>query len=295
MKKTVISAVLLAVLLALSSCGGGKIEPPTGGTAPAGAADDAATGKALSYKVMEDGKIAVYVKTSAELKKTGWLGLCPVGSYPDENAADEADQYYVYWDQTYDKEWCDGVYTFLLNTAEIGAGNYSMVLCDDDDGGKVIGTWLCTMTGTGKLSFDFRDAWLIGAGEGRNPGEFKSAAEEIAAWFAFDWGDDRLNVYYDGPYLESADGALTAYLCPEGRYASGEAADAADVTSCPAYEKCPYLFTLDPNVIKNGRWTLVLCDGKGQTAAQFDLEKKGKDFSFDYSKAVSPLLDGKKY
>ena len=180
MKK--LSAILIAVSMILScaACGNKPSETVESSsvsgndqnqTAQGGstASKDVETDKAkleeaVTCKVDRDGHIVITVRTSANIKKdSGWLGICPMGAYLTEEDADAADVYYEYLDPSYEKEWSDGIYTFVLNADNITPDTYTMVLCDDDDSGNVIGEWIFDMRKNGNIEIGFNDSWLKGA------------------------------------------------------------------------------------------------------------------------------------
>ena len=174
MKKITVVLLVLTMLLALAACGKKPADTETGSeqggneqgesSVPEGAVADAAKlGDAVTQRVDSEGHVVITVKTSADIKKySGWLGICPLGIYLTEEAADAVDSYFVYFD-TADEEIVDGVYTFVLNNDDIEPATYTMVLCDDDDSGNVIGQWIFNKTKSGTIEIGFDDAWLKGA------------------------------------------------------------------------------------------------------------------------------------
>ena len=336
MKKFLVMLLTAAMILSLVACGkkpAAESESSVGSsqtstqqadntnsesnTATEGSSIDAADGKvteptklgeAISYQKDGEGNIVFSIKTSAEIKRgSGWLGLCPLGVYLTEEAADDADVYYTYFDSSYDKEWIDGLYIFKVADESIESATYTMVLCDDDDCGNVIGEWIFNKDKSGNIEIAFDDAWLKGAGEGRNPEEFDSLEEEVASWFTFnEYNDEWAEFFFDGYYLEMIDsyGYDSYYLmvCPEGDYKTYSEAMEAHVGdySC-IVEKCPYVFSIEHSSIEPGKYTMVLArDGGndlgvgGNVEISFGVEKvNDTKWKMDFSNAKCPALEGK--
>ena len=322
------SALLLAVImiLSLAACGKESAETPASSTdenqvqtsqtasaanvsVPADAvSDETKLGEAISCKVDSEGKIVFSIKTSADIKvHSGWLGICPVGVYLTEEAADAVDSYYEYFDSSYDKEWFDGIYTFVLDDESIEPGTYTMVLCDNDDSGNIIGEWIFVKSKNGDLEFGFKDSWLKGAGESRNAEEFDSLEKEVASWFTFkENSEEWAEFIFDGYYLESVDpyGYDNYYLmvCPEGDYSTYDRAMEAHVGDYSGIEeKCPYVFSINHSSIEPGKYTMVLArDGRndlgvgGNVEIQFSVEKvNDTEWKMDFSNAKCPALEAK--
>ncbi len=122
--------------------------------------------ESVSYRVDFEGNLIFSIKTSADIKEgSGWLGICPFGIYLTEEAADAVDCYYEYYDSSDDPELNDGIYTFVLNNDAITPDTYTMVLCDNDDNGNIIGEWIFDKRKSGSIEIGFDDSWLLGAGE----------------------------------------------------------------------------------------------------------------------------------
>ncbi len=324
MKK--LTALLLALIMvfALAACGGKTTETSdepsetaaenqsqsaqeTGaeavtGSAPEGAVtDETKLGEAVTCKADSEGNIVISVKTSADIKAgSGWLGICPLGVYLTEEAADNADFYYEYINLSYDKEWFNGVYTFVLNDGNIEPGTYTMVLCDDDDSGNIIGEWIISKSKNGSIEFGFKDSWLKGAGESRNPAEFESLDKEVASWFTFrEYDDEWAEFLFDGYYLEEVDpygeDKYHLMICPEGDYNTyAEAMEAHVGDYSGIREKCPYLFSIDHSNIETGKYTMVLAKMGGNVEVQFGVEKVSPtEWKMDFSNAKCPALESK--
>lgn len=282
---------------------------PGSNSAPEGSVtDEKKLGSSISYKADEEGNIVFFIKTSAYIKRaSGWLGLCPLGIYLTEEAADAVDCTYAYFDSSYDKEWIDGIYTFKLQNECIEAGTYTMVLCDDDECGNVIGEWIFNKDRSGNVEIGFDDAWLKGAGEDRHAKDFDSAEEEVASWFSFrECNEEWAEILFDGYYLEQADpyGYDCYYLmvCPEGEYSTYEEAMEAHIGDYSAiFEKCPYLFSIYHPSINPGKYTMVLAqDGRndlgigGDVEIQFGIEKvSATEWKFDFSNVKCQTLENR--
>ena len=270
--------------------------------------DEKKLDEAISYQKDGEGNIVFSIKTSAEIKRSsGWLGICPLGVYLTEEAADEVDSYYAYFDSSYEKEWFDGIYTFKLEDASIECATYTMVLCDDDDCGNVIGEWIFSKDKSGNIEISFDDAWLEGAGEGRNPEEFDSLGEEVESWFTFNEFDDEwAEFFFDGYYLEQIDpqeyDSYYLMVCPEGDYATYNEAMAAHIGDYSGiFESCPYKFSIDHSSIEPGKYTMVLARDErndlgvgGNVEIQFGVEKvNATKWKMDFSNAKCPALESK--
>ena len=272
------------------------------GSVPEGAVtDETKLGEAVTYKVNSEGNIIVSVRTSTDIKTgSGWLGICPLGVYLTEEAADAVDSYYEYFDSSYDKEWLDGIYTYVLNNENIEPGTYTMVLCDNDDSGSVIGEWIFSKSKNGNIEFGFDDSWLKGAGEGRNPETFENKEKEIESWFTFnEYNDEWAEFLFDGYYLEETDpqGYDKYYLmtCPEGDYETYDEAMEAHVGDySDIKEKCPYKFSIDHSNIEDGKYTMVLAKQGGNVEIQFGAEKiSATEWKLNFENAKCPALDSK--
>ncbi len=274
-------------------------EPTSDTPAPEGAVtDETKLGEAIAYRVDSKGHVIISVKTSAYIKSgSGWLGICPLGIYLTEESADAADSYYEYFDSSYDKEWFDGIYTFALNNESIVPDTYTMVLCDDDDSGNVIGEWIFNKDKSGNIEIGFDNSWLRGAGEDRKVEEFDSVEDEIASWFTFNaYNEDWSEFFFDGYYLEETDpeGYDKYYLmiCPEGDYVTYEEADAVDLTYSEIAEKCPYKFSLENYCVPDlGKYTMVLAKMGGDVEVQFTVKKtSATEWTMDFSNAKCTRL-----
>lgn len=280
----------------------------TGAAGEGNESDEKKLGEAITYQKDGEGNIVFSIKTSADIKRSsGWLGLCPLGIYLTEEAADEVDSYYAYFDSAYEKEWFDGIYTFKLEDESIECETYTMVLCDDDDCGNVIGEWIFNKDKSGNIEIGFDDAWLKGAGEGRNPEEFDSLEKEVESWFTFnEYSDEWAEFFFDGYYLETIDpqeyDSYYLMVCPEGDYATyNEAMEAHIGDYSGINERCPYVFSIYHSSIEPGKYTMVLArDGRndlgvgGNVEIQFGVEKvNDTKWKMDFSNAKCPALDGK--
>lgn len=275
--------------------------PDLSGVPEGSVTDETKLGESITYKTDSEGYIIFSIKTSADIKMdNGWLGLCPLGIYLTEESADAVDSYYEYVDTSYDKEWFDGAYTFKLNNDCIAADTYTMVLCDDDDCGNIIGEWIFKKDESGKFEVVFDDAWLIGAGEKKETKEFDSLEDEVASWFDFNaYSEDWSEFFFDGYYLEETDpqgyDCYYMMICPEGDYSTYDDADAVDLTYAGIGEKCPYKFSLDNYCVPElGKYTIVLAKMGGDVEIQFNAEKvSATDWKMDFSDAKCPALESK--
>ena len=91
--------------------------------------------------ISKEGEFIVFkVSPKIQLNENSWLGIVPSGTeYRNEVDADEVDIFWTYPDN-YNKK-ADEDYIFRIYAADIESiedGNYSMVLCDNDDEGVVI-------------------------------------------------------------------------------------------------------------------------------------------------------------
>lgn len=263
--------------------------------------DAKAVESALSYAYGEDDIVNIQIKTSAEIFiGSGWLGICPIGIYLTESAADDADYYYEYFNTEYDKEWFDGIYTYSFHMDQIEPGTYTMVLNDNDDYGDVVGEWLFTKSEDNKVSFDFKDSWLKGAGEGRNPEDCDTISEEVSNWFSINELDsDWVEFLFDGYYLETPvdeDNQYSLMICPVGDYASIEdawnACEEANLEMSGIWDKCPYKFSFDHSGIDKGKYTMVFGKRHEDVEIQFEAEKKtDTDWEFDFTNVKCPALE----
>lgn len=113
----------------------------------------------VSYDKTEDGKVKFIVKTNIKMEDNSWLGLCPVGIYLTERAADDVDIYYSYIERDEDNSDI-GTYIYTMDFSDVNPGNYTMVLTDSDDEGAVIGHWLFTLDSNKNFTLNFKDAEL---------------------------------------------------------------------------------------------------------------------------------------
>lgn len=251
--------------------------------------DEQKIADSISYEI-KDSKACITVKTSSVLwLENAWLGVCPAAEYKNEEQADAADVYYQYMDAAQDKnEWFDGVYHFNLALNEFPDGTYAMVLCDNDDGGKVVGQWGFSKDKSGSCSLSFKGARFDGAGESRKELEFDTPQKQIESWFGFDFSDGYLTIIFSG-FLLDENKSHWAGICPEGEYKTFEEADRVDVSNSPLALKCPYIFALEADSIENGKYTMVLCENEGKVLVQFGVEKTDDGFKYDFTKAKSSM------
>ena len=157
MKKLLTVLLVLAMVFAFIGCGKKPDSEGAGGNQndPAGAANSGnGSGSNTENPVMgvtKDGEYIVFtVDPSITLVENSWLGIVPAGvEYRNEVDADEVDILWLYPDNM-DKKPTDK-YLFRLYSEDIAGiedGNYSMVLCDNDDEGKVILQFPITIGGS---------------------------------------------------------------------------------------------------------------------------------------------------
>lgn len=264
--------------------------------------DPALKGSALSVAYGEDNEILISVKTSATLTEDAWLGICTEGEYLTEEAADDEDFTYSYWEaQDFEKEWFDNIYVFPFDQwdfADLEPGStYTMVLCDTDEDGKVVGSWPITLGKDYKLSIDFKDSMLQGAGEGRKK-NFATPAEELASWFAWETDEDKewFYLYFSGFYLdETEDLDYEFLLCKEGVYEEYEAADDACFDYSGICDRCPYVFELVNDDLEDGKYMLVMAHSSFETFEnwidlQIPVTRKDGNFELDFQHAICEQL-----
>ena len=218
------------------------------------------------------------------------------------------------FDEEFDKEWFDGTYVYKIDNgmltgiasdeSERAPGTWSMLLYDEDTH-FVIGQWFIVLEGSGKYHFEFKDSWLLGAGEDKETEEFDSLEDEVESWFTFkadESYDEWATFNFDGYYLEETDpqGYDKYYMmiCPEGDYSTYADADAVDLTYAGIggleYAKCPYRFSFEQNGIENGKYTMVLAKMGGDVEVQFTAEKvSATDWKIDFSNVKCPVLESK--
>lgn len=144
-KRILTSIVALAMTFSLASCG----KTSSGGTAGSlnGPAVSDSSGSAqtvntavpdqISFTV--DGKHIIFnVSKKIRLETDAWIGICLKGNYVYEEDADENQFTYAFFDE----ERSDAPdYYFKVSAEDIEDGEYSMVLCNSDNGGYVIASW----------------------------------------------------------------------------------------------------------------------------------------------------------
>ncbi len=272
--------------------------------------DETKLGEAITYSV-QDNILYLKIKTSAEFDaQNAMIAITNPGVYLTRDSEfitqclfDERS-----FDEKFDKEWFDGVYTFALDeriadiasNEEWAPGTWTMMLYDGESK-DVIGEWFFIAEGNGKYHFAFKDSWLKGAGEDKKVTEYDSLEDEVASWFSFsseESADDWATLFFDGYFLEETDpeGYDKYYLmvCPEGDYATYADADAADITYCGIGDRCPYRFSFEQNGIEKGKYTMVLAKMGGNVEVQFTAEKKSStDWKFDFENVKCPALESK--
>lgn len=144
MKKIAVTVLALALSFAFFGCakGGDKANGNANGNGGEGPAVEATDAKEDSKVGMStSGDFVVFkVKSDIKLDENAWLGFCPGSKqYKNETEADEDDVLYMY--QSADKT-TNEAYVFEFDKNDIKSslqdGEYVMVLCDNDDDGKLI-------------------------------------------------------------------------------------------------------------------------------------------------------------
>ena len=132
-KILLLSVLLIALCLILTGCKNNVVEEKQIETKTNSNSSKLSNKTGLSYTI--NGK-KVNVKIEAknlDYEKSPWVGLVPVGNYKDEEAADEVDVTYTYVT-------AENYPNVILDIDGIESGNWLVVLCDNDDGGKVLAT-----------------------------------------------------------------------------------------------------------------------------------------------------------
>lgn len=149
MKKILTLAIILAMTASLAACGKktGTSDPGTGtsvtnadGT-PRVTEDSKTIAKQINYRI-EGSNLIFTVSSSITLQEDAWIGICEKGSYVFEEDADDAGVNYGYFN---DRESENEDYVFEIETAGIGDGEYTMVLCDTENAGYVMASWALTL------------------------------------------------------------------------------------------------------------------------------------------------------
>lgn len=294
------------------------VSDPENNPVPEGAVTDPTKlGESITYWV--DGDYLYFkIKTSAKIDaKLYDIDIVNPGFYltrESERITQEILDEIHCLDDKFDKEWFDGYYVFALDNTRIidlasgewAPGTWSMLLYNGDTG-IVLGQWFIVLEGGSKYHFEFKDSWLVGAGEDRKVKEFDSLQDEVASWFTFnkqneEWAD----FFFDGYYLETIDpSGYDGYflmVCPEGDYATYQEAMEAHVGDYGTVgSRCPYKFSIYHESIKPGKYTMVLARSRsdelgvgGNVEIQFGIEKiDDENWKFDFSNAKCPALNSK--
>ena len=143
MKRVLIAILAFAMVLTIVGCGAKPVnEGPSGGDNGAASDDGGANaGKSDKIGFEKEGEYIVFkVNPAVKLDENAWLGITPAGvEYKTEAEADEED---IIWtsidnpDKAPSESW---VFKFYSEDIEaIEDGDYSMVLCDNDDEGNMV-------------------------------------------------------------------------------------------------------------------------------------------------------------
>ena len=124
--------------------------------ATAAAAEDTADDAGVGFK-QTGGKVVFTVDKDIELTQNAWLGFLPgTKGYKNEEDADEYDVLYAYIENPEKKASEDFLFQFDNESVDaLDDGDYIIVLCDDDDGGKVMLYFPAVLNGSNvKCDFD---------------------------------------------------------------------------------------------------------------------------------------------
>lgn len=201
MKKILATALSLAMLFSLASCGkkdpAGNNTPGNGNPAVSGRAgtadDSSAAAKLISFTV-ENGDIIFTLSGSIKLETDGWIGICPNGNYVYEDDADNAGLTYDFFEER-DSE--SDPYVFKVAYEGLEDGSYTMVLCDTDNSGYVMASWPLTIK-DGKPAVDLSHFSLNPEPAGMPPKQ--SPAETVDPD-----GEDIDDDYDEGPAMTDFD------------------------------------------------------------------------------------------
>lgn len=178
MKKKLVLAMTLTMIMACTGCGKtedttvvmsndanqtaveSSVEAKTEVDNNTGAAD---ANKAVDIEYAENamGSVLFMLNTTAELHENAWLGICPRGDYKTEVDADDVDIYYAYPSYFLGEDGeinpMNTYYEFEYNISDWGVepGQYTLVLCDDDNEGNVVEQWDVEYVTDGDYSFIF--------------------------------------------------------------------------------------------------------------------------------------------
>lgn len=162
MKRLIAMVVVCALSVALFGCGkkdSGSAEVRDDNSdkpkATAAEAEEASDDTGIEFK-QSGGKIVFKVDPDVELTQNAWLGFCPgTKGYVKEIDADEVDVVYAYIENDERKASDDYEFKFENELIEgLEDGDYTVVLCDDDDEGKVVLYFPAVVSGS-KVSCDF--------------------------------------------------------------------------------------------------------------------------------------------
>ena len=206
MKKKIIAALMLAMAMSLTACGGRSGDSNGSGKNESreekddkkedkkdDKKDDSSSGKeggtsfcSMGYEA--DGDDVVFtIRTKAWLCSDAWLGICPDDYYVTESDADSVDEIYAYSENYYDE---DGYhdedmteYIFVMDSefGSIEKGTYTMVLCNCDGDGDIIAQWAFKYKGDGKFSIDFENGFY---------NEYAPTSDPNDDWDDDNWDDD---------------------------------------------------------------------------------------------------------
>ena len=250
--------------------------------------DELLVAQNVTYLELGEGLLRITVKTSSLIwQNSGWLGVCPVGEFVDEIDADNMVKYRVYMGMNCDEDWFCGIHHFDFDLNMIRKGKYSMVLCDRDDAGLLIGQWKFTKNEDNTFDFDFDGAFMEGAGESPQDKKFDTEQEKIESWFSFDESDPYfVYVEFKGFMLDTSKNPWMG-VCPKSEYEKEFKANLVDLSYADLDSKCPYVFPVEIDKLPYDDYTLVLCDSdeKGNVLVQFGFSVHEDEITYDFSNA----------
>lgn len=147
MKRVLIALLAFAMLLTVFGCGKKPVsdDPSGGGSGASGdnGGADGGAGSGASDKIgfEKEGEYIVFkVSSGIKLDENAWLGITPAGvEYKTEVEADEVDILWTSIDDPGKEPNESWVFKFYSEDIEaIEDGDYSMVLCDNDDEGNMV-------------------------------------------------------------------------------------------------------------------------------------------------------------
>lgn len=157
MKKILALTLILAMTASLAACNKDTaVSDTTAGTSvtnadgtPKVTSDSKTIAKQIDCRI-EGSNLIFTVSSKIALEVDAWIGICEKGSYVFEEDADDAGVNYGYYNE---RESESEDYVFEVETGGIEDGEYTMVLCNTENAGYVMASWVLTLKG-GKPSVD---------------------------------------------------------------------------------------------------------------------------------------------